>query len=143
MTGWRLGFAVGNASVVQGLAKMKTNLDSGVFNAVQDAGVAALHSPENVLADIRSLYQHRRDHLVKVLQQHHWDVMIPDATFYVWAATPKGIKAKDFAVQVMEKTGVVITPGTGFGDFGEGYVRFSLTAPNDRLEEAVHRLQKM
>jgi LL-diaminopimelate aminotransferase len=143
MTGWRLGFAVGNESVVQGLAQMKTNLDSGTFVAVQEAGVAALQSPESVLAEIRGLYQKRRDKLVAALKSHGWDIMVPDATFYVWAATPKGVKAKDFAVQVMEKTGVVITPGTGFGEFGEGFVRFSLTAPEQRLEEAVHRLQKM
>lgn len=143
MTGWRVGFAVGNTSVVQGLAQMKTNLDSGTFVAVQEAGVAALQSSDSVLAEIRSIYQQRRDKLVSVLKSHGWDVMVPDATFYVWAATPKGVKAKDFAVQVMEKTGVVITPGTGFGDYGEGYVRFSLTAPAEKLEEAVHRLQKI
>lgn len=143
MTGWRVGFAVGNASIVQGLAQMKTNLDSGTFVAVQEAGVAALQSPESVLSEIRGIYQQRRDKLVSVLKTHGWDVMVPQATFYVWAASPKGITAKDFAVQVMEKTGVVITPGTGFGEFGEGYVRFSLTAPPEKLEEAVHRLQKI
>ncbi len=143
MTGWRIGFAVGNESVIQGLAKMKTNLDSGTFMAVQEAGVAALQSSESVLSEIRGIYQHRRDSLVKALKAHGWDIMVPDATFYVWAASPKGITAKDFAIQVMEKTGVVITPGTGFGDYGEGFVRFSLTAPPEKLEEAVQRLQKI
>ncbi|PIR21489.1 MAG: LL-diaminopimelate aminotransferase [Deltaproteobacteria bacterium CG11_big_fil_rev_8_21_14_0_20_47_16] len=143
MTGWRLGFAVGNKAIVQSLAKMKTHLDSGAFVAIQDAGVAALQSPESVLTEIRNIYQQRRDKLVSVLKAHGWDIMVPEATFYVWAATPKGVKAKDFAVKVMEQTGVVITPGTGFGDYGEGYVRFSLTAPPEKLEEAVHRLQKL
>ncbi len=141
MTGWRVGFAVGNESIIQGLAKMKTNLDSGTFAAVQEAGVAALQSSESVISEIRGVYQHRRDSLVKALKSHGWDIMVPDATFYVWAATPKGMRARDFAIQVMEKTGVVITPGTGFGEFGEGYVRFSLTAPPEKLEEAVRRLQ--
>lgn len=151
MTGWRIGFAVGNAALVQGLAKMKTNLDSGTFVAVQSAGAAALRAPK-LVDEIRHRYQERRDALVGGLKKIGWNVPSPKATFYLWAPLPLLCKegagggrssAADFAAFVMERAGVVLTPGTGFGAEGEGYIRFALTADVPRLQEAVERLRKV
>lgn len=143
MTGWRLGFAVGNATLVQGLAKMKTNLDSGVFTAVQDAGVVALTTAADCCNTIRAGYQVRRDRLVAALRNIGWPVEAPQATFYVWLRVPTKETAAVFVSRVMETTGVILTPGVGFGAGGEGFVRFALTAPVERLEEAAARIAKV
>ncbi|MBI2345822.1 MAG: LL-diaminopimelate aminotransferase [Deltaproteobacteria bacterium] len=142
MTGWRIGFAVGNPAIVQGLAKMKTNLDSGVFGAVQTAGIAALTAPE-LVQPIRASYQRRRDCLVAGLSRIGWPVTAPKATFYVWAQVPNRMSSAEFATLLLERAGVVITPGTGFGAEGEGYVRFALTATKERISEAIDRLREL
>ncbi|MGH7898367.1 MAG: LL-diaminopimelate aminotransferase [Candidatus Binatia bacterium] len=143
MTGWRIGFAVGNAELVAGLGKVKTNVDSGVFQAVQEAGIAALGGDQACVADSRRIFQRRRDLVLKALAKIGLDALAPKATFYVWVKTPKGYGSADFATRVLEQTGVVITPGNGFGPSGEGYVRLSLTVADERLEEAVGRMEAL
>ncbi len=143
MTGWRIGFAVGNSELVDGLGKVKTNVDSGVFQAVQEAGIAALAGDQRCVAEARQIYQSRRDLVVKALAKVGLSARTPRATFYVWVESPKGYSSADFATKVLEETGVVITPGTGFGPSGEGYVRLSLTVNGDRLAEALQRIERL
>jgi LL-diaminopimelate aminotransferase len=143
MTGWRIGFAVGNADLVAGLGKVKTNVDSGVFQAVQEAGIAALSGDQSCVEQSRRIIQRRRDLVLKALAKAGLNALTPKATFYVWVENPKGYGSAAFAAKVLEETGVVITPGTGFGPSGEGYVRLSLTVADDRLEEAVGRMEAL
>lgn len=143
MTGWRLGFAVGNAALIDGLGKIKTNVDSGVFQAVQEAGIAALTGDQSVVEDMRRICQERRDILIRGLRSIGLGCTPPQATFYVWAEVPKGHTSASLTSKILEETGVVVTPGNGFGAAGEGYIRFSLTVDTDRLREAVGRLQKL
>ena len=143
MTGWRVGFAVGNARILAGLGRIKTNLDSGVFQAVQYAGIAALTGPQQCIADNCRIYQERRDVLVRALREIGFDVEAPRATFYLWVPVPKGFTSKSFSVDVLAKAGVVLTPGSGFGAAGEGYVRAAFTVSVDRIREAAERIRKM
>jgi LL-diaminopimelate aminotransferase len=143
MTGWRLGFAVGNAKILAGLGRVKTNLDSGVFQAVQVAGIAALTGPQQCVADNCKIYQERRDLLVGALRELGFDVTPPKATFYVWVPVPKGFTAKSFSMELLLKAGVVMTPGSGFGTAGEGYVRAALTVGVDRIREVIARMKKL
>ncbi len=143
MTGWRLGFAVGNAEILAGLGRVKTNLDSGVFQAVQIAGIAALIGPQQCIVDNCKIYQERRDLLVGALRELGFDVTPPKATFYVWVPVPKGFTAKSFSMELLLKAGVVMTPGSGFGTAGEGYVRAALTVGVDRIREVVARMKKL
>lgn len=140
MTGWRVGFAVGNAQAVGTLAKIKTNIDSGVFRAVQHAGIAALTGTQAPVADRLRIYQGRRDRITKALRAIGWQVPDIKATFYVWIPVPDGSSSAAFAATVLEKTGIVITPGAGYGRQGDGYVRLSMTVPDRRLDEALDRL---
>jgi LL-diaminopimelate aminotransferase len=143
MTGWRLGFCVGNAGAVAGLGKIKTNVDSGVFEAVQEAGIAALIGPQDVPERYRATYQARRDVVVQGLQRLGWEVDVPKATFFVWAPVPGGMDSRAFATRLLEETGVVVTPGVGFGESGEGFYRIALTSGVDRLAEAMERFRKL
>ncbi|MGE4351342.1 MAG: LL-diaminopimelate aminotransferase [Bdellovibrionales bacterium] len=143
MTGWRLGFAIGNADILDGLGQVKANTDSGAFNAVQEAGIAALDSDQSFVVEMQNLYAERRDVLVAGLQSMGLEVSSPRATFYVWCATPKGMSSSDFTALLLQKAGVVTTPGSGFGEPGEGYVRFALTVSKERLQEAVNRMKKL
>ncbi len=143
MTGWRVGFAVGNAQILAGLGRIKTNLDSGVFQAVQYAGVAALTGPQQCIADNCRIYQERRDVLVGALREMGFDIDAPKATFYLWVPVPKGFTSKSFSVDILAKAGVVLTPGSGFGAAGEGYVRAAFTVGVDRIREAVERIRKL
>jgi LL-diaminopimelate aminotransferase len=140
MTGWRLAFAVGNAEVIDGLGQVKTNIDSGVFEAVQEAGIAALkdsvHEPEKLCA----IYKERRDLLVSGLRKMGLTVEPPAATFYIWTPVPEGFTSMDFTTHLLNQSGILATPGNGFGPSGEGFIRFSLTASTDRIREAVERL---
>jgi len=143
MTGWRIGFAVGNREVLAGLGKVKTNLDSGVFQAIQEAGIVALNMDQNSLSGIRKTYQKRRDILYNGLKKLGMELMKPKATFYVWVKVPPRFNSMSFVTHMLDKTGVLATPGNGFGEAGEGYVRFALTAPSKRIREAVERIQKI
>lgn len=141
MTGWRIGSVVGNSEVVAGIGKIKSNIDSGTFGAVQDAGIAALRSPDRVVDDIRKIYQHRIEILYQALRDLGLELEKPRATLYLWAWV--GGSSIEYAAQLLEKTGIVATPGLGFGKYGEGYIRFSITQQTKRIEEAVVRLEKM
>jgi len=143
MTGWRLGMVVGNREVIAALGKIKSNIDSGAFNAVQMAGIAALDSDQSCVAENCRIYQERRDVLVGGLQKLGYDVAPPKATFYVWLPVPQGFTSMQFTAHVLEKAGIVTVPGVGFGEPGEGYVRLALTVPKARLAEAVDRLAKL
>jgi len=143
MTGWRLGFCVGNAAAVGGLGKIKTNVDSGVFEAVQHAGVAALTGPHDLPERYRKTYQERRDVVVAGLRRCGWEVDVPKATFFVWAPVPGGGDSRAFASRLLEEAGVVVTPGVGFGPSGEGFYRIALTIGVERIAEAMERLQKL
>jgi LL-diaminopimelate aminotransferase len=141
MTGWRIGSVVGNAEVVAGIGKIKSNIDSGTFGAVQDAGIVALNSPKEVVDGIRKVYQHRIEILYRALRDLGLALEKPRATLYLWAWV--GGSSIDYAGRLLEETGIVATPGVGFGQYGEGYVRFSITQPTARIQEAVARLEKM
>lgn len=142
MTGWRVGFAVGNPEAVAALGTLKTNVDSGVFTAVQRAATAALLGPQDVLAPTLATYKARRDRIVAALRAVGWEPPSPKATLYIWMPTPGRMPSAAFAGDVLEKTGVVITPGIGYGQMGEGYVRLSLTTPDDRIDEALARIRR-
>ncbi len=141
MTGWRIGFAVGNREILAGLGKVKTNVDSGAFEAVQEAGIAALTGPQDCVRDMNKIYRERRDALIAGLKELGLAVKPPSATFYVWVRV-KG-KSMDFTGMLLEKAGIVATPGVGFGEYGEGYIRFALTQSVDRINEAVDRMRKL
>ena len=142
MTGWRIGFAVGNKRILAGLGKVKSNLDSGIFQAVQEAGITAIQSDDQLTDGLRKLYQERRDVLVPGLKKLGLDVDTPPAAFYVWIAVPKGYTSTAFTAHLLEKAGIVTTPGNGFGAAGEGYIRMTLTTPKERLAEVVERIKK-
>lgn len=142
MTGWRLGFVVGNTDVIRALGTLKTNIDSGQFTAIQAAGVAALTGPQAPVQDRVAIWQRRRDRVVQGLRAAGLDVPTPRATFYLWVPVPEGYDAVGFAGALLEHAGVAVTPGTGYGRRGEGYVRISLTARDDRVEEAVARISR-
>jgi LL-diaminopimelate aminotransferase len=142
MTGWRLGFAVGNKEVLAGLGKVKSNLDSGVFQAIQEAGITALHLDDSVTDGLRKVYQERRDVLVPGLKRLGLEVDPPPAAFYIWVTVPKGYTSASFTAHLLEKAGIVTTPGNGFGSPGEGYIRMTVTTSKDRLAEAVQRINR-
>jgi LL-diaminopimelate aminotransferase len=141
MTGWRLGMAVGNADAIQALGKIKTNMDSGVFKAIQWAGVEAFKHYDHFVSRQNAIYQHRRDIIVDGLNTLGWNLKKPQATFYIWAKVPKGISSKDFTMDLLNKTGILVVPGNGYGAGGEGYFRISITSKEDRLVEAIERLK--
>lgn len=143
MTGWRIGFAVGNRDVLAGLGKIKSNLDSGVFQAVQEASIVALKTDESVLSGIRNVYQQRRDALYEGLRGLGMELTKPGASFYLWTKVPGGYDSAGFVAHLLDKAGVLATPGNGFGAPGEGYVRFALTVTVDRTKEAVERIGKI
>ena len=143
MTGWRIGFAVGNKNVIAGLGKVKTNIDSGVFQAIQEAGITALESDDRLTDGLRKVYQERRDVLVEGLKSLGLDLDSPRAAFYVWLAVPKGFTSESFTAHLIEQVGLVTTPGNGFGEPGEGYIRMTLTTSKERLAEAVERMKKV
>ena len=143
MTGWRIGFASGNAEAVAGLGRIKTNIDSGIFQAIQEAGITALESDQGPVAEMRRIYQGRRDLACRFLSRMGFSLTVPRATFYLWVATPAGLTSADFVSRVLQETGVVLTPGNGFGKHGEGYFRISLTVNEQRLEEALTRMDRM
>jgi LL-diaminopimelate aminotransferase len=143
MTGWRIGFAVGHAGALAGLGKVKTNVDSGVFQAVQEAGIAALTGPQDVSERYRQIYQDRRDVVVAGLSALGWDVDAPKAAFFVWAPVPGGLDSRTFAARLLDEVGCVVTPGVGFGPSGEGFYRIALTIDAKRLREAMERLKSL
>lgn len=142
MTGWRIGSLVGNSEIINALSRVKTNVDSGVFEAVQYAGIEALTGPQNNVKKIVELYQDRRDLTISYLQDLGWPVEANQATFYIWINVPKGYTSETFSREIFNKTGVFFTPGIGYGDYGDDYVRLSLTVNKERIKEAFERIKK-
>ena len=142
MAGWRVGFVVGNRHVIQGLRTLKTNLDYGIFAALQTAAETALQLPDIYLHEVQQRYRTRRDFLIKGLGELGWDVPKTKATMYLWVQCPVDMGSTDFALNLLQQTGVVVTPGNAFGVAGEGYVRISLIADCDRLGEALNRIKQ-
>ncbi|MGE5854702.1 MAG: LL-diaminopimelate aminotransferase [Deltaproteobacteria bacterium] len=143
MTGWRIGMAVGNPELVTGLAQAKSNLDSGIFQAIQEAGIEALRLGDRIVEPSRKIYQERRDVLVDGLRAVGLDCEKPRATFYVWVSCPKGLSSAAFTTKLLEEVGVVTTPGNGFGEAGEGYVRFTVCVDKERLREVAERIRRV
>ena len=142
MTGWRLGMAVGNATLVDALIRVKSNLDSGIPQAIQQMGIEALsNTPQEWLDANNAVYQRRRDRMVEVLHRIGLGVTTPKAGLYVWAKVPEGWTSAALAEELLDKHSVVVTPGRGYGEYGEGYIRLSLTTPDDRVEEGLRRLE--
>ena len=141
MTGWRIGFAVGNREAIDGLGAIKSNIDSGVFQAVQMAGIEAIRGDQSCVRDMVQVYSRRRDLMVKGLQDVGFEVESPRATFYLWIKVPEGYTSSDLTERLLEDAGLVVTPGNGFGEPGEGYFRIALTQKRERLAEAVQRLK--
>jgi LL-diaminopimelate aminotransferase len=141
MTGWRVGWIAGNAGLVKALGQLKTNIDSGIFQAVQWAAIEALRGGEGDTRAANEVYRDRHRRVAAVFNGLGWDVTPPKATFYVWAPVPDGYDSISFAGHVLDQVGVNITPGVGFGAHGEGYFRLSVTAPDRRLDEALERLR--
>ncbi|MGF1496511.1 MAG: aspartate aminotransferase [Elainellaceae cyanobacterium] len=139
MAGWRVGFVVGNRHVIQGLRTLKTNLDYGIFAALQQAAETALQLPDVYLHEVQARYRSRRDCLINELAKLGWEIPKTKATMYLWVPCPAALGSTDFALSVLQQTGVVVTPGNAFGVGGEGYVRVSLIADCDRLRIAMHR----
>ena len=143
MTGWRIGMAVGNPEIVGGLAQAKSNLDSGIFQAVQEAGIEALKLGDKIVEPSRIIYQERRDILVDGLRAVGLECEKPHATFYVWVSCPEGLSSADFTTKLLEEAAVVTTPGNGFGEAGEGYVRFTVCVDKERLREVAERIRRV
>jgi LL-diaminopimelate aminotransferase len=141
MTGWRCGAIVGNEEAVHRYWQLKTNVDSGLFEAVQLAGAAALTGPQDSVAQMCALYQRRRDLVIGALREIGIDLEPPRGTIYIWAPVPEGHTSASFAEEVLERTAVVVSPGSAYGPNGEGFFRISLTVPDDRLMEAVERMR--
>ncbi len=142
MTGWRIGWACGNKKAIAGLAKVKSNIDSGIFQAIQLAGTAALEGPQACLKKANGVYQERRDALVNGLDSIGWRALKPKAAFYVWIRVIPGYDSAGMARALLEKADIIATPGNGFGKYGEGYIRMALTVPKERIEVAIQRIKR-
>jgi len=140
MTGWRIGMVVGNAEMIHALFRVKSNLDSGIPQAIQQAAVEALRGSQNCVAEHNAILQRRRDKLMEVLNKVGLKARVPKAAFYIWAKVPQGYSSIDFTQKLLDETGIAVTPGVGYGKEGEGYIRFSLTVTDDRLEQGINRL---
>jgi len=142
MTGWRIGFAVGNRELIDGLGTIKSNVDSGVFQAVQMAGIEALRNDQECVREMIEVYSRRRNVMVDGLREAGFELEAPKATFYLWIKVPADYTSAELASRFLEE-GVVVTPGNGFGDPGEGYFRIAVTQKIERLVEAVNRIKAM
>jgi LL-diaminopimelate aminotransferase len=143
MTGWRIGWAAGNSAIISGLGQVKSNIDSGIFEAIQIAGIEAMKDDAAWLREMQSLYTERRNVVIKGLNELGIKADSPKATFYVWAEVPAGYDSAGFVAHLLEKAGIVCTPGNGFGGPGEGYFRMALTVSKERLQEAIDRMKKI
>jgi len=142
MTGWRIGMVVGNEGIVGALTRVKSNLDSGIPQAIQYAAIEALLGDQDCIAEHNSIYQRRRDLVVETLAKIGLMTRPPRASLYVWARIPQGYTSLDFCTKLLDEASVVVTPGSGYGKNGEGYIRLSLTTPDDRLEEGLSRMER-
>jgi LL-diaminopimelate aminotransferase len=143
MTGWRIGWVAGSPVAIEAIKRLKTNIDSGIFDAIQRAGMAAIDGPQDYLAECVERYRHRRDLLCDGLKSMGVVVDPPKGSIYVWAPVPDGHTSESYTTFLLEEVGIVVAPGTGYGPSGEGFIRFSLTIADDRLEEGVERLRRI
>lgn len=143
MTGWRVAFAVGNPQIIAALGQVKTNIDSGLAQAIQQAGITAMLGDQTLLNDMRNTYQERRDSLVAGLKEVGFELAVPKATFYLWIKVPEGFTSSDCTAHLLTNAGIVTTPGNGFGTSGEGFIRMALTISKERIAEVVERLKKL
>lgn len=141
MMGWRIGFVVGNATGIQGVRQVKSNVDSGVFKAIQKAAIAAFSTSDAELSALMSAYQRRRDIIVQGLQSLGWRIEPPDATLYIWAPVPLGYSSQEFVSLLLDRCGIMAAPGNGYGVIGEGFFRIALTIPEERMYEAIQRMR--
>ncbi len=141
MTGWRVGWACGSAGAIEALGRVKTNIDSGIFDAVQRAGIAALTGPQDHVARMCEVYARRRDTVIATFNDSGWKLEPPRGSLYVWLPVPDGYDSASFATHLLEDAAVVVPPGRGYGEGGEGYIRISLSTPDDRLAEALGRIR--
>ena len=141
MTGWRIGFAVGNRDAIEGLGAIKSNIDSGVFQAVQMAGIEAIKGDQACVEEMIGVYTKRRDLMVEGLADAGFELESPKATFYLWVKVPEGYTSSGLATRLLEDAGLVVTPGNGFGEPGEGFFRIALTQKRERLSEAIERIK--
>ena len=142
MTGWRVGWVAGATEAIEALSRVKTNIDSGIFNALQMAGIAAIDGPQDSVIEMTSIYKRRRDMVVDALNSAGWFLDAPKGSIYVWVPVPEGDTSVSFCEFLLDTAGIVVAPGSGYGKHGEGYVRFSLTLADDRIEEGLARLTK-
>jgi LL-diaminopimelate aminotransferase len=140
MTGWRIGVAAGNEQLINALMRVKSNLDSGVPQAIQQMAIAAMTGPQACIVEHNAIYQRRRDRMIETLRGLGLQVSPPKAGLYVWAKAPPGMSSIAFAGELLDATGVVVTPGIGYGEYGEGYIRLSVTTPDDRVDEGLRRI---
>ena len=146
MAGWRIGFAVGNKKILSTLAKTKSYIDFGIYRGIQAAAIKALTGPQDCVKKTVDTYKKRRDVLVKGLHNIGWKVPVPQATFYIWAHIPlkySALTSMEFTELLIKEAGVAVAPGTGFGEYGEGYVRFALVEDEKRIKTAVERIKKL
>lgn len=141
MTGWRMAFAVGNPVAIKALSTIKNNTDSGQFSATQKAAIVAMDNGDEHIAKMCALYQNRRDFIVPALNEMSLECSMPKASIYVWAKVPEGYTSESFCEKMLHDAHVVVTPGSGYGPDGEGFIRISLTTPDDRIEEAIRRMK--
>jgi LL-diaminopimelate aminotransferase len=142
MTGWRIGMAVGNKEAVEALATIKSNIDSGAFKAVQLAAIEALSGSQECVEENRKVFEERRNVLIDGLNTLGWKLERPKATFYMWVPVPKGETSASFTEKLLDKCGILVVPGSGYGQAGEGYIRMAITLPKERIAEAIQRLKK-
>ncbi|MFO7814580.1 MAG: LL-diaminopimelate aminotransferase [Halanaerobiales bacterium] len=142
MTGWRIGWACGKEEVIESLGRLKTNIDSGIFEAIQYAGIEALYNSEDCIKEVTELYSERRDLLVEGLSELGWDVEPNKATFYLWIEVPEDLDSSEFSKKLFKKSGVFFTPGVGWGEHGENFLRIALTVEIDRIKEALERIEE-
>jgi len=143
MTGWRVGWMAGNPEAVEVMGRFKSNVDSGVFQAIQYAGIAALEGPQDSVDQLRKMYQERRDAAIEGMRQLGWSFQAPQGGFYMWVKVPPGYTSAGYCEYILEKAQVILTPGNGYGQYGEGYFRIALTVEASRITEALQRIQKL
>ena len=142
MTGWRIGFACGNKEAIKALGTIKNNIDSGVFKAIQEAGIEAYNTPKSEIEKLNKIYQKRRNIVENALKELGWNIKPTKGTFYLWLPTPNNMPSADFCEMLIERTGVVVVPGVGYGENGEGYFRIALTKDEKTIQEAMERIKK-
>src|SRR5574344_2592308 len=142
MTGWRVGFVCGNAQAIKALGTIKNNIDSGVFKAIQQAASKAYDAPKEQIENLNKMYKERRDVMEAGLKELGWNVKTSKATFYLWLPVPQGFTSEEFATVMLEKAGVVVPPGNGYGSCGEGFFRIALTSPVSEIREALKRMKR-